>query len=784
MRSFLMLRINRQELLNGSKPVKLLHHIVLVFVFCAGPSALWATPKIVFSPNPVDFGSVMVGAQDSLVLTIRNVGDETLDVDEGYLAKGSTSPFSLTIPEFELAPGDSFKATVKFDPKVGGVLADVLTLETNLPEDLSVSRPVVQLQGEGVGPEIDVSSYSLSFSSQGLGASATANLLVTNRGNDTLRVQNVSVNDVRFVVDATQFSLDPNQARTLHVTYTPDSSRARIDTLYIVNNDFDENTLKVVLDAQETPLQVGNARLTLGRLGSTFPQVGDTLTVSVTLTPSGESVAGVELFFGYDTRFFAPANNNAPFLKAGYSDDRLTILANEIESTSTTLEVAHLSSFLRTEADSITSEGLLTQIKLVVVAPLSQTTRLRVLVEAPLFNTQFITPSGLFFTMPSSNSLGLGNTPPVIHPFPPLNMSEDEPANLALKTLATDAESGPNDLTWSFDDPDSLMVVSITTPDPDVGAIARFFAPANVSGTFAVMAKVADPAGATDSSVVVVDVAPVNDSPTIPVVEAPVDNATGVSMPVKLEWSSSDPDRDDTLTYEVRFGQNELFLDVVAEDQQAVSHTVESNLSFDTVYYWQILVKDAAGAEVASPVWQFTTAPDDVAPVFVGGPDLVAVTDSTADVFWSLNEPATGRIVLGLQSNLSDSSDFEPVIIADPERLITPRIVGLSPGTQYFFQVRLADPVGNALVSDIQSLTTTGEPIRPPVSPNLGDFSGDRLVDFTDFIVFAAVFNKNLGDVEYIPDADFDSDGRINFTDFLVFASVFGNNYITGKPAH
>jgi hypothetical protein len=140
------------------------------------------------------------------------------------------------------------------------------------------------------------------------------------------------------------------------------------------------------------------------------------------------------------------------------------------------------------------------------------------------------------------------------------------------------------------------------------------------------------------------------------------------------------------------------------------------------------------------------------------------------------------RIVLGLQAYLSDYLDFDPVVVPNQSRLVTQQISGLTPGTQYYFQIALTDVAGNRLLSDILTLTTIGEEPVEPVILDVGDFTGDRLVDFGDFIIFATVFNKVVGDIEYISTADFDSNGGITFDDFIVFAGVFGTNYATGKP--
>ena len=56
-----------------------------------------------------------------------------------------------------------------------------------------------------------------------------------------------------------------------------------------------------------------------------------------------------------------------------------------------------------------------------------------------------------------------------------------------------------------------------------------------------------------------------------------------------------------------------------------------------------------------------------------------------------------------------------------------------------------------------------------------GDLNGDGMVDFYDFLRFAAAFGKGIGDDGYDPKADLNGDGEVNFADFLIFAMNFGN---------
>lgn len=57
----------------------------------------------------------------------------------------------------------------------------------------------------------------------------------------------------------------------------------------------------------------------------------------------------------------------------------------------------------------------------------------------------------------------------------------------------------------------------------------------------------------------------------------------------------------------------------------------------------------------------------------------------------------------------------------------------------------------------------------------IGDLTGDGMVNFSDFLLFAAAFGKSVGDEGYNPKADLNNDDAVNFADFLIFAQNFGN---------
>jgi len=55
-----------------------------------------------------------------------------------------------------------------------------------------------------------------------------------------------------------------------------------------------------------------------------------------------------------------------------------------------------------------------------------------------------------------------------------------------------------------------------------------------------------------------------------------------------------------------------------------------------------------------------------------------------------------------------------------------------------------------------------------------GDFNGDLVIDFGDFLLFATRFGKQVSVEPDVEPYDLDGDGRVGFGDFLAFAQVFG----------
>ena len=82
-------------------------------------------PVINVTPTSLDFGDVNVGNDTTLAVTVKNVGNETLDGTAGEL----TAPFSFVgSAEYSLAPGASQVITIRFTPLLQGTYEGTLSL--------------------------------------------------------------------------------------------------------------------------------------------------------------------------------------------------------------------------------------------------------------------------------------------------------------------------------------------------------------------------------------------------------------------------------------------------------------------------------------------------------------------------------------------------------------------------------------------------------------------------------------------------------------------------------
>lgn len=100
----------------------------------------------------------------------------------------------------------------------------------------------------------------------------------------------------------------------------------------------------------------------------------------------------------------------------------------------------------------------------------------------------------------------------------------------------------------------------------------------------------------------------VNHFPSVPNNPDPAEDATDVDVVGHLNWTGSDPDAGDTVTYDVYFGTDPIpdADDLVSENQPGTTY-LPAPLLTATDYYWKIVARDQHGCAMSGPIWHFTS---------------------------------------------------------------------------------------------------------------------------------------------------------------------------------
>lgn len=121
------------------------------------------------------------------------------------------------------------------------------------------------------------------------------------------------------------------------------------------------------------------------------------------------------------------------------------------------------------------------------------------------------------------------------------------------------------------------------------------------------------------------------------------------------------------------------------------------------------------------------TLPDTTPPNITSGPDVVAISDGSATIHWTTDEIADSRVIYRLFGGLAffpEVDDFS----RDTDHLVV--VTGLSPSTNYTFNVASIDVAGNRSdSSDMDFSTTAGPDTDAPVitqEPGASEIKLDR----------------------------------------------------------
>ena len=264
-------------------PTKFLTITVALFASMVLASGT-AAAQLAASPAGLRFGTIVIGQNDTLPVTLVNTGSSSVTISGvnsnlvGFKVTGLTLPCTL-------AAGGSVSLNVVFTPVAKGFDGEAIAFASN------ASNKILTLLVAGVGvtsESLVPKPTSLSFGNVAVGASSTLPVVLTNSGSSYIIFAQAQAAGTGYTVSGATLpvALAPKQSLTLNVTFTPKSAGAASGSVVSPNGGLSlplsgtgtSTTTSGQLVPAPTSLNFGNVN------------VGSTGTQPITLSASGASV--------------------------------------------------------------------------------------------------------------------------------------------------------------------------------------------------------------------------------------------------------------------------------------------------------------------------------------------------------------------------------------------------------------------------------------------------------------------------------------------------------------
>ena len=187
-------------------------------------------------------------------------------------------------------------------------------------------------------------------------------------------------------------------------------------------------------------------------------------------------------------------------------------------------------------------------------------------------------------------------------------------------------------------------------------------------------------------------------APVAPNYVSPANGATGITLPVVLDWS----DLAGVTTYQVQVDDNADFSSTAIDQQVATSTYSASGLTGGPVYYWRVRAQNSCGWGAWTTARSFTlTCTLPAAPTLASPAN--AATNLAQPIALDWNDVATAT---GYQIQVDNDSDFSSVTVAPTSTASTYSLSGLATGTTYYWRVQAQSACGLGSFSASRSFTT------------------------------------------------------------------------------
>jgi len=193
-----------------------------------------------------------------------------------------------------------------------------------------------------------------------------------------------------------------------------------------------------------------------------------------------------------------------------------------------------------------------------------------------------------------------------------------------------------------------------------------------------------------------------------PTLVSPPNNATNQPTTLTLVWNPSTG----ATTYRLQLATTPTFTTTAFDDSTITTTSQQVGpLNGNTIYYWRVNAKNAAGISGYSATWSFSTL-GFAAPTLVSPPNNATNQPTTLTLVWN---PSTGATTYRLQ--LATTPTFTTTVFDDSTITTTSQQVGpLNGNTIYYWRVNAKNAAETSSYSALWNFTTT---MTAPSAPSL-----------------------------------------------------------------
>ena len=248
-------------------------------------------PAVSLSTSTLSFGNQNVGTtSQSQSVTVNNSGQDPLLISGISISGTNFNDFKESSNCVgTLAPNTKCSVSVIFAPTAASYRTALLTISDNA----AGSPQTVNLSGTGTGPALTLSSSSLTFGNENVGATSTSQVVaVQNTGQTALNISSVAItgsNASEFSLASsanscsTASQLNPGSSCNISVSFAPKAIGSRSGTLTVTDNaPGSPHLVNLTGTGQDFSLSVAP-----GSLGTATVTRGGTATYTVNVSPAG-----------------------------------------------------------------------------------------------------------------------------------------------------------------------------------------------------------------------------------------------------------------------------------------------------------------------------------------------------------------------------------------------------------------------------------------------------------------------------------------------------------------